>query len=99
MKTIEDLEDEIIKLKIEIEELTDALKESDGEVNDLEDRITDLENDESEEISSLKKTIEELEQKEFEPFDGLIDNQKYNLIMDNFDKITIQEIENLLPGK
>lgn len=87
----------LAQLEAEIIELTEALKESDTEVNEKD-----------EEIRKLKKEVEEQENKigdleyevEQQPvFSTLLDQMKYDLFIEHFDKFTLEQFENLIKIK
>lgn len=76
--------------------LKDEVEELKEEVDDLWDEIDDLESSarkSDREIERLKSEIEGLKGEIFKP-NNLPDQQKYGLFMENFDKISLSQLEN-----
>lgn len=87
MKTEQELIDEI-------EELKDALKDAESDLKDAEAEIEDLEN----KVDELETDLRNLEDEEGRGFDlsSLTDKMKYDFFRENFDKISLEQLESLV---
>lgn len=85
------MEQKLIELQEKIDELNDEIKDLKDEIDELKDEISDYETameDKDEEIESLGSG--ELR------FQILTEQMKYDFFIENFDKINLEQLENLV---
>lgn len=86
MKTETELLDEIKGLQADLKYSESELRDAKGEIRDLEDKV-----------GGLKYEIDEILNADPEPqYPTLNDQTKYDFFIENFDKITLEQLENLV---
>jgi DNA repair exonuclease SbcCD ATPase subunit len=83
------------QLIIEVQELKDALKESDSEVKELDEKLRIAKSEADKRIEELESEIEDLERL-VPTIKTLEDDIKHDLFVDNFNKIRLVDFENFI---
>lgn len=94
METIEELKDKIDKLQIELSEANELIKDNKVDIDNLKYEVESQQDDIEEkdlEISELQEKVDSLPNLSL-----LVDAEKFGLFCENFNKISLEKLEQFI---